>query len=101
MNLIVEYFVGNKGGGMKTLNLFGEMVEVDFSRSKPLSVYQRFKLINRYRKSDSPQCKTCKYHLVFEYHDKYYHKCELLGISNSEATDIRVSYVCNKWEAGE
>ena len=84
---------------MKVINLFGEIVDLqDNKRSGSESSYQRFKRMNHYRKSDSPQCKTCIHHVVFKYHDKYYHKCELLGISNSEATDIRVGYVCNKWE---
>ena len=82
---------------MKVLNLFGEEVDAEEVSRNP-SKYQRFKQINHYRKSDSPQCKTCKYHACYEYHNKYYHKCELLGISHSEATDIRVSFVCDKWE---
>ena len=44
-------------------------------------------------------CKDCKYHHRFDYHYKYYHKCEKLGISNSEATDIRLKDVaCNLYE---
>ena len=35
---------------------------------------------------------------VSNYHNKRYWKCRLLGITASEATDIRKSYVCDKWE---
>jgi len=84
---------------MKTKNLFGEMVEVDNGKYKNLSKYQIFKQKNNYRKSDSGlKCKNCNHHHRYEYHNKYYHKCDLLGVSNSEATDIRISFVCDKWE---
>ena len=85
---------------MKTKNLFGEIVEVDFKKHKNLSQYQLFKQRHNYVKSTfkAISCKTCDHHHRYEYHNKYYHKCELLGISNSEATDIRESCVCNKWE---
>ncbi len=85
---------------MKTVNLFGETVEVIPKINRSQSSYQRFKILNHYGKviGGFKRCKTCDHHRVFEYHDKYYHKCELLGISNSEATDIRVSYVCDKWK---
>ena len=83
---------------MKTVNLFGETVDVISKPRGYQSSYQRFRSLNQYRKSDSnQQCKNCKYHHACGYHNKIYHKCELLGISNSEATDIRVSFVCNKW----
>lgn len=41
--------------------------------------------------STDAQCKTCKHLLTGEWHDKTYHKCELYGLSHSEATDWRVS----------
>ena len=41
-------------------------------------------------------CKNCKYHHRFDYHNKYYHKCEKLGVSNSEATDIRAKEMACK-----
>ncbi len=85
---------------MKVVNLFGEIVESEQNKKRgSMSPYQRFKAVNKYRKSDGPQCKTCEYHVIFRHHDKRYHKCELIGISNSEATDIRVSYVCNKFKS--
>ena len=86
---------------MKTTNLFGEIVEIDFTIPKGhKSKYQLWKQRNNYVKKNvtAISCKTCDHHRIFNYHNKIYHKCELLGISNSEATDIRVGHVCNKWE---
>ena len=88
---------------MKTVNLFGEIVDIDFTQHKNNSRYQLFKQRHNYMKATykAISCKTCDHHFRLEYHNKYYHKCELLGISNSEATDIRVSSVCNRWEKDE
>ena len=36
-------------------------------------------------------CKDCKHLISARWHDKMYHKCELYGLSHSEATDWRVS----------
>jgi hypothetical protein len=84
---------------VKIKNLFGEIVEAEPKIKIRQSIYQRFKFYNNYRKCDGlVKCGNCKHHKAFAYHNKIYHKCELLGISNSEATDIRVSSVCDKWE---
>ena len=82
---------------MKTVNLFGEVV--DIVPDKPKSIYQQFKRANNYRlyTIKSISCKTCKHLSGFDYHNKRYYKCELIGISHSEATDIRLKNVCNKW----
>ena len=62
--------------------------------------YAVWKKVNWYRKSDGDKrCANCKY-FYRTYHDKAYFKCELLGQSNSEATDIRASYVCNQFRKG-
>ena len=36
-------------------------------------------------------CKNCCHLISGVYHDKRYHKCELYGLSHSEATDWRLS----------
>jgi len=63
------------------------------------STYQIFKQRFHYRKSDDKKvkCGNCRHHISGEYHDKTLHKCELLGFSHSEATDIRVGHVCDKF----
>ena len=38
------------------------------------------------------RCKDCNHLICGKYHDRRYYKCELYGISHSEATDWRVSY---------
>ncbi len=70
----------------------------------PRSKYQRWKWEHKYKKAEknsSVRCKNCK-HLFANMPNctgggKYY-KCELLGRSSSSATDIRLSYVCNRFE---
>ena len=86
---------------MKTLNLFGMEVEAPESYQRRMSRYQMIKAGNRYRKSEDKRkrCKTCDHHQALSYHDKIYHKCEEIGQSQSSATDIRIGYVCDKWEA--
>lgn len=76
------------------INLFGEEQE-DYK--KVLGHYKKWRQKNNYKKAFSfeKQCRTCKNERGFEYHNKHYHKCELQGISQSEASDIRLSYVCD------
>ena len=38
------------------------------------------------------RCKDCDHLISGEWHDRRYHKCELYGLSHSEATDWRLSY---------
>ena len=38
------------------------------------------------------RCKDCDHLISGKYHGKSYHKCELYGLSHSEATDWRLSY---------
>lgn len=37
-------------------------------------------------------CKDCSHLISGNYHDRRYHKCELYGLSHSEATDWRLSW---------
>lgn len=77
-------------------NLFGQ--EDDFKVVKPAQgEYQIFKRRNNYRKStDTQMCGNCFYSVYCDYHNKNYWKCKLMGVSHSEASDIRKSYICNK-----
>lgn len=38
------------------------------------------------------QCRDCCHLISGDYHDRRYYKCELYGMSHSEATDWRLSY---------
>lgn len=38
------------------------------------------------------QCRDCCHLISGDWHDRRYHKCEIYGLSHSEATDWRLSY---------
>lgn len=61
--------------------------------------YQERKRQLEYKKSSekSKCCKLCKF-AVCHTHQKNYYKCKLIGESSSSATDIRLNYVCKKFE---
>lgn len=53
----------------------------------------------RYGATPGRRCRTCARLICHEYLHNYY-KCTLYGMSDSAATDWRVSYpACGKWEA--
>lgn len=37
------------------------------------------------------KCKDCEYYTTFKYHDHTYRKCEIYGVTNSEASDWKGS----------
>ena len=79
------------------LNLFGEDQEPD---KKVTGHFKTWRQRNGYKKSVSfeKQCRICRHLRTFEYHNKKYHKCSLQGVSQSEASDIRLSDVCDLFE---
>ena len=83
---------------MKQLDFFGNEVDVtDFTSQPRKTMKEKFREQNGYL--FGKHCKNCKYHHRFDYHNKYYHKCEKLGISNSIATDIKAKEMaCNLFE---
>ncbi len=89
---------------MKNYDLFqeGETEIVDQTASGiHLSKYQRIKASNHYRKSTGVnKCGNCAEHLKKNMHGKNYHKCKLIGLSDSEATDIQVGAVCDAHRLG-
>lgn len=65
------------------------------------SKYQKWKYDNHYSKADymsDIRCKNCIHRFINSMGTKTYYKCELLGISSSSATDIRLSNVCDLFE---
>ncbi len=82
-------------------DLFGvEITEKEYlagGKPRSLSVYQRRQLGMDYRKAKEgeEQCGECSQHIVMA---GAYHKCKLIGVSRSEATDIRVRHTCDRWE---
>jgi len=79
------------------IDLFGNDTEPAVQLAGHESKYQKFKRKNHYTRThdEEKRCKECFHRCSYEYHDRYYHKCNLMGISSCEATDIRLSYVCD------
>lgn len=44
------------------------------------------------------RCGNCRHLIKRTYHGRNYYKCALIGISHSEATDIRLAGRCKRWE---
>lgn len=54
---------------------------------------------NNYKEGTKEKCcKHCVHKQTYEYHDKYYHKCLLQGVSRAENSDIRLKNVCDNFE---
>ena len=65
------------------------------------SNYQKWKYENKYCKADQYsdiRCGNCKYMFGVRLLKRIVYKCELLGISHSQATDIRLSNTCRNFE---
>lgn len=83
-------------------NLFGEEQSIpDLQKLQHEGKVQKLKKQMGYRKANISKgeiwCKYCSHYVRKHYHDKVHLKCELIGDSNCEATDIRAKYTCNKW----
>ena len=81
------------------LDIFGNLVPVEHAVSR----HPRETIKTRYRRmygyDEAHRCGDCR-HLVKTEANRTYYKCELIGISASEATDIRLKDVaCKRWEA--
>ena len=65
------------------------------------SQYQKFKYVNNYRVSEREvdKCLVCKHSCHIQGNVKKYYKCRLLGVSSSEATDIRLRNVCDLFDS--
>jgi hypothetical protein len=63
------------------------------------SKYLQWKYDNNYREADSKDkcCGNCEFHfaVTYGYNAKIYHKCDVMGVSNCSATDIRVGHICD------
>lgn len=43
-------------------------------------------------RNEDGKCKDCQHYTKYKYHDKHYRKCEVYGITNSEASDWTGKY---------
>jgi hypothetical protein len=92
-----------KGEILEQLKLSEEMPEIKAPpKKKYQSKYQKFKAENHYRKGSlNPRkmCFFCKNLITLDqHHGRKHHKCTMLGLSSSSATDIRLSYICDQYE---
>ena len=82
------------------INLFGEEIKDELLKVR-MSKYQRIRDEYNYRPGIPELKRSCRYcakKVKFKYHNKTYYKCTIIGISRSEATDIRLGDMCDKWE---
>jgi hypothetical protein len=81
------------------LDIFGNEIPVErIAEKKPQETIK-----NRWRRmygyDEAHRCGDCKYLCKYATNDSHYYKCNLMGISASEATDIRLKDVaCKRWE---
>jgi hypothetical protein len=81
------------------MNLFGEKDnKLEFVMSyRQLGKRQKIRKYLNYRLGNKEKsCRNCSHCIKFDYHNKVYYKCEIIGVSNSTATDIRLKNVCDK-----
>ena len=84
---------------MNQLDLFGNEIKLEEATQsnkgrKPYTTMQK-----QFGEFKGFLCKDCKHCVNRRYNNKIYHKCELWIVSNSEATDIRLSDIaCKKYD---
>ena len=79
------------------MDIFGNAVSVNEIRSKEHeTIKTRFRRM--YGFDEEHRCANC-IHLIASKRDRTYYKCEVMGMSASEATDIRLKDIaCKRWE---
>ena len=79
------------------MDLFGNE---EPAKPRPHHGYKLTKYIRRYKRSNDKirRCKTCIHLAYTNPNGKRYYKCKLIGITTSEATDIRLRDVCDLWD---
>lgn len=67
---------------------------------RPAGYIQMLKRRMKYREAEpgEPTCNDCKHLIKERYHGRNYYKCALIGISRSEATDVKLKDTCRKQE---
>ena len=81
----------------KQLDIFGGENEIEEQHSTSGRRYKRMQELHG--NITGKTCKTCKHLLVRNHHGRIYFKCEMLLISNSQATDIRLKdTACGKYD---
>ena len=87
---------------MKQIDLWGNEVEVKKIKEKPKRPTIKSKFRKQHGVVEGKFCKECKHFIQYDYRNRRYFKCEMLGLSNSKATDIRKSdKACRLYEKEE
>ena len=84
-----------KGIEPPAMSEFGETVQKSETRSR----FTFFKAVNHYGNAANADkcCKHCKFRTTKKIGNRIYHKCTLMGVSNSSASDIRLTAVCDRF----
>ena len=81
------------------MDIFGNLVPVEHAVSRHPHETIKTRYRRMYGYDEAHRCGDCR-HLVKKEANRTFYKCELIGISASEATDIRLKDVaCKRWEA--
>ena len=81
------------------MDIFGNLVPVEHAVSRHPHETIKTRYRRMYGYDEAHRCGDCR-HLVKKETNRTFYKCELIGISASEATDIRLKDVaCKRWEA--
>lgn len=92
---------------MKQLDIFGNEIDVEYlfkenETNKSISRTIKSKFRSFYGFDERNKCKECAHRVVIHYNNKNFHKCRMMGISSSSATDIRLKdYACKLFVKGE
>lgn len=86
---------------MEQYTIDGKIEEVFFNlekaKNKKLSIKEKFRVL--YGVNKNVRCKDCIHCIRLNGNNKYYYKCEIMGISSSTATDIRLKYYgCSEYD---
>lgn len=85
---------------IEQFDMFGHVISETEMIEKAALDRKRYKSMQTlYGLKEGYKCKNCKHCELHHYHGRNYYKCALWHISNSSATDIRLSATaCNRWE---
>ena len=92
-----------KTDDLKHPDLFGGETKIP---EKPRGWVQQRKRDIAYREQANSEdrtkcCKNCKHRITIKFHNRNYHKCALIGVSRSAATDIRLYHHCRLFQPSE
>ena len=88
------------------IDLLGKIVDEDKYFEELKTIQSRETIKSAFRKmhgfKSGSYCKNCAHFIEGHYHNRNYFKCQKMGLSHSEATDIRKSDVaCSLYEESE